>query len=67
MAYTLEQYTLLKEAIANGSESVKYGDKEVKYRSLSDMMRVLSLMEAELFPNSPNLNRRKLVEQGRGF
>ena len=66
MPYTESQYNALKDAIANGSESVKYGDKEVKYRSLSEMKGILLIMEAELYPNAL-VNRRKYVEQGRGF
>lgn len=66
MPYTEQQYNTLKDAIANGSSKVKYGDKEVEYRSLSEMRSILSEMTAELFPTVKN-NRRKFVEQGRGF
>lgn len=66
MAFTEIQYNTLKEAISTGTKKVKYADKEVEYQSLSDMMRVLSIMEAELFPTVTE-NRRKYVEQGRGF
>ena len=66
MAYTITQYTALQEAIASGVTVVKYGDKDVQYRSLTDMLKILSIMEAELFPSN-QINRRKFVEQGRGF
>lgn len=66
MAYTLEQYTTLKDAIAMGVTVVKYGDKDVQYRSLTEMLKILSIMEAELF-SSNTVNRRKYVEQDRGF
>jgi len=48
MAYTNEQYIALCEAIAQGALSVKYGDKEVTYRSLNEMLRIKSNMETEL-------------------
>lgn len=47
-AYTQEQYQALTGAIAQGALRVKYGDKEVEYRSLSEMLRVKALMESEL-------------------
>lgn len=52
MSYTLEQYYTLKAAIAGGSKTVKYGDKEVEYRTLDEMLQILKLMEAELFPDT---------------
>lgn len=66
MAYTLEQHTILKDAIASGVTVVKYGDKDVQYRSLTEMLKILSIMESELGLNT-SVNRRKYVEQGRGF
>lgn len=48
MAYTTDQYDILTAAIASGSTTVKYADKEVQYRSLNDMLRIQSLMAAEL-------------------
>ena len=38
--YTQTHLDNLDEAIANGHLSVKYADKEVKYRSLDEMMRI---------------------------
>ena len=70
MPYTADQLTALKEAIALGATSVKYADKTVEYRSVSDMLKIQGIMEAELYPASlPTklTNRRKFVEYGRGF
>lgn len=50
MAFTREQYDALKEAIAGGELMVRYADRNVTYRSLSEMVRLLRLMEAELEP-----------------
>lgn len=52
MAYTLEQYEKLKAAIAGGELSVRYADRSVQYRSVDEMVRILKLMEADLYPNS---------------
>lgn len=46
--YTVEDYNTLKKAIAQGALRVRYGDKEVEYRSLSDMKDILSMMAEEL-------------------
>ena len=66
MAFTIEQLNILTEAIASGSLTVKYADKEVTYRSLKDMLQIKTMMETELFPNS-NPVRRKLVEYSNGL
>lgn len=50
--FTVEQYNALKSAIAQGSQTVKYGDKLVTYRTLTEMLEILKLMEAELFPDT---------------
>ena len=47
-SFTVEQYQALVSAVAQGALTVKYGDKEVTYRSLDEMIRVKALMEAEL-------------------
>lgn len=54
--YTLAEYQALIAAIASGAQKVKYGDKEVDYRSLDDMLRLRIDMENCLFPNN-NTNR----------
>lgn len=46
--YTTEQYNALCAAIAEGASFVKYGDKEVRYTSLQEMMQVRAEMEHEL-------------------
>lgn len=43
--YTIEQYNALNEAIAQGAMMVMYGDKQVQYRSLADMITIKKLME----------------------
>jgi hypothetical protein len=55
--YTLEQYNSLVAAIAQGAMRVKYGDKEVEYRSLNEMLTLKGLIEKSLFPNKSNSGR----------
>lgn len=58
MAFTIEQYEALNTAIAQGALTVKYGDKEVTYRSLTDMLRTRNLMAKELGITDGRNNRR---------
>lgn len=46
--YTIEQYNALCAAIAQGVHIVKYGDKEVTYRSLDEMKNIRKEMEVQL-------------------
>lgn len=48
MAYTLDQYNNLLAAIAQGARRVRYGDKEVEYRSLDEMLNTKRQMETDL-------------------
>jgi hypothetical protein len=48
MAFTLLQLEALEKAIAEGVTRVKYENKEVEYRSLEEMMQLLSIMQAQL-------------------
>ncbi|MFB8829065.1 phage head-tail joining protein [Azotobacter sp. CWF10] len=67
MAYTLEQYTALQAAIAEGALTVRYQDKSVQYRSLDEMMRILKLMATELGLNSNNDGGRRYASFSKGY
>jgi hypothetical protein len=62
MAFTIDQYNTLIGAIAQGALKVKYADKEVEYRSLSDMIRVKQMMETELGLNPTSNGKRVYAE-----
>jgi len=47
-AFTLENLSLLEEALVEGAKRVKYTDKEVEYRSLDEMVKIRNLMKKEL-------------------
>ena len=66
MPFTIEQYNKLKESIATGSATVHYGDKTVTYRSLTDMLKLLGIMEGELFPERKPC-RRTFATTDRGY
>lgn len=50
--FTEVQYRSLVAAIAEGALRVKYQDKEVEYRSLTDMIKLKTLMENDLGLNA---------------
>lgn len=67
---TIEQYHELRAAIFSGAQSVSYthpgGAKNVTYRSLSDMLRLLRLLAAELGLSS-NGPRRTYASFSKGL
>jgi hypothetical protein len=48
MAYTTDNLAAIEKAIAEGTLEVSYGDKRVKYRSLSEMLQIRDLIRNEL-------------------
>lgn len=48
MAWTLDDYNALKDAVKTGASKVKYADKEVTYRSQEEMMALLNAMGKDL-------------------
>jgi hypothetical protein len=67
MAYTLEQYQALQTAIAGGELSVRYADRSVTYRSVSEMLQILRLMENELGLNTDTTGGRRLTSFSKGL
>ena len=66
MRFTLQQYEKLKDAITEGVRSVQYGDKTVTYHSMAEMMKLLEIMEEDLFPE--RFGRcRKIAVIDRGY
>lgn|GEM_PF-1152082 len=47
-AYTIEGYQTLCRMIAKGVTTLEVNGERVTYRSLSDMLRIKRMMEAEL-------------------
>jgi len=67
MAFTIEQYQALQEAIAEGALSVRYADKSVTYRSLDEMIRILKLMANDLGLDANNGGGRRFTSFSKGF
>ena len=67
--FTKAQYDTLVEAIAQGALEVKYGDKEVVYRSLADMLKVKEIMATDLGLNgtAPQDRGRRYASHSKGL
>ena len=64
--YTIEQYNALNEAIALGALKVQYGDKNIEYRSIDDMIRLQIAMQNCLFPSQNKNGGRKYASFSKG-
>lgn len=49
--FTVDKLMALEEAIAEGALRVKYSDKEVEYRSLTEMLKIRDTMKKALCLN----------------
>lgn len=67
MAYTLEQYEALQAAIAGGELSVRYADRQVTYRSIDEMLRILRLMKDDLGLNAGSAGGRTYASFSKGY
>ena len=65
MAYTQAQITALEKAIALGATRVRYGDRDVTYRSLDEMEKLLAKMKAQV--NNTTRTRQIRVTSVKGF
>jgi len=48
MAFTTTQLAAIEEAIASGTLTVKYSDKQVTYQSTTELLRVRDVIRREL-------------------
>lgn len=67
MAFTQTDLTALDSAIARGVKRVQYGTRTVDYQSIDEMLKLRSLMQAEISgTTSPWGTRRVYPEYGKG-
>ena len=53
VVWTMEDYNALCKAIGQGVLETKYGDKEIKFRSLKEMIQIKRMMETNLGIKKP--------------
>ncbi|MCF8799249.1 hypothetical protein KIP31_10085 [Xanthomonas campestris pv. campestris] len=69
MAFTQEQITSLESAIASGTLTVRYGDRQVTYHSLKEMRSLLTQMRSEVGASigvRPRRRTMRLFQSGTG-
>jgi hypothetical protein len=67
MSWSQSDLDKLNRAIGQGVTSVAFRDRTVTYRSIDEMLRVRSLMEAELTPASVKTERVQRVSTAKGY
>lgn len=67
VSFTIENLNTLNAAIATGALRVRYSDKEVQHRSLSDMLILRRLMRTELGLVDPAHSGRVFAKFNKGF
>lgn len=65
MAFTQAQITALESAIATGATRVRYADRDVQYRDLDEMEKLLAKMKRQV--NGTTRLRLVRVNSVKGF
>ena len=68
MPYTDEQLQALRNALANGVRRVRFGDREIEYRTVEELKAAIATAEAELAKSSgmPTIRQIRVSTQ-KGF
>ena len=48
MAYTEQQLQALRDALANGVRRVRFGDREIEYRTVDELKQAIAVAEADV-------------------
>ena len=68
MPYTDEQLQALRNALANGVRRVRFGDREIEYRTVDELKAAIATAEAELAKSSgAPITRQIRVSTQKGF
>ena len=68
MPYTAEQLQALRDALANGVRRVRFGDREIEYRTVEELKAAIATAETELAKTSGTPTTRQIrVSTEKGF
>jgi hypothetical protein len=68
MAYTEQQIQALRDALANGVRRVRFGDREIEYRTIDELKAAILAAETELAKDSGKpIVRQIRVSTNKGF
>lgn len=64
---TQEHLVNILKAIASGEKIVKFGDRYVEYRSVDELLKAKSLVEAELAKQNRRCRTTRVYAKGKGW
>lgn len=68
MAYTEDQLQALRNALANGARRVRFGDREIEYRTVDELKQAIAAAEAETTKTSGKPFTRQIrISTQKGF
>jgi hypothetical protein len=68
MAYTEQQLQALRDALANGVRRVRFGDREIEYRTVDELKQAIAVAEADVAKSSGvPVTRQIRVSTEKGF
>jgi hypothetical protein len=68
MAYTEQQIQALRDALANGVRRVRFGDREIEYRTIDELKAAILAAETELARDAGKpIVRQILISTNKGF
>jgi len=66
--YTEQQLQALRDALANGVRRVRFGDREIEYRTIDELKQAIAAAEAEVAKSSGvPITRQIRVSTEKGF
>jgi len=66
--YTEQQLQALRDALANGARRVRFGDREIEYRSIDELKQAIAAAEAEIAKdNGTPVTRQIRITTEKGF
>lgn len=67
MAWTTDDLSEINKAIASGTTTVKYADREVSYRSLEEMLKIRDLIAKEVAGSEATSPTRRFAQFSKGL
>ncbi len=68
MAYTEQQLQALRDALANGARRVRFGDREIEYRTIDELQAAIIAAESDIARQSGKpITRQILTSTNKGF
>jgi hypothetical protein len=66
--YTDQQLQVLRDALANGVRRVRFGDREIEYRTVDELKQAIAVAEADVAKNGGVAPVRQIrVQTQKGF